>query len=119
MSLEENKAVIRRWFDDAYGQRNLSVVDEIVADDLIVHGSGADVTHSRPEDAKKHIKGFSAFTDIKITYDEPIAEGDRVAVRWVASGTKTDTKEHVSYTHIYIYRIINGKITEEWRCHMA
>jgi predicted ester cyclase len=85
---EENKALSRRVLEEVFSAGNLEVVDEIVSEDHVHHDP------AMPEEGhgREHLKEFanmyrSAFPDVHLELKDQIAEGDRVATRWVASGT--------------------------------
>lgn len=121
-----NKAIIRRLFDEALNQGRLELVDELFSVDF--------VDHSTPEQrpGPEGVRDFfiavrSRFPDIKVTIEDMIAEGKRVAVRtlWLRSvGTSRD--EAGSYSAfaqdskplngslIQIFHLENGRIVEEW-----
>ncbi len=86
MSLEENKAIVRRWFDEFWNAGNLDVADEIFHPNYIVEGVEAD---RRDVEANKEGYAFwhRVLPDIHFTVDEIIAEGNTVVVRWTAHGT--------------------------------
>ncbi|HEX2929369.1 MAG TPA: ester cyclase [Candidatus Binatia bacterium] len=126
MSAESNKAIVRRYFEEALDKRKLGILDEIVAADCIIH---------RPE-ASEPIRGLQAFrqalekilqvySEFKTTIHDVIAEGDRVACRlshravnrsqWTSRiGTHAVAKKTVSWPAIAIFRFHDGKIAEEW-----
>jgi predicted ester cyclase len=63
----------------------------------------------------------AAFSDISITVEDQIAEGDKVVSRWTIRGTHkgeymgiAPTGKQVTITGISIYRIEKGKIVEDW-----
>ena len=118
MSVEENKAIVKKWFDEAINNQNESVVDEIWAEKIIVHSKNEETSEQTPADRKAYLKGMANFVDVKVTYDDPmpIGEEDLVAFRWIATGKAADSGESFTYTHNYIYRISGGKIAEEWQC---
>src|SRR5919202_6673686 len=73
MSAEENKAVVRRYFDEFHSGRQLAIAPEIFVD---------------PESALHAAQMLTtAFPDYQITVDAQVAEGDMVATVWEASGT--------------------------------
>ena len=117
----ENKAIALRWHEDAINGHDLSVIDEIVADD-VVHHAGTFPDGVGP-DAVKRVLGalLTGFPDVKHTVEDVIAEGDEVVIRWSAEGTHqgefqgyAPTGEHVTWTGINVFRIECGKIAEEW-----
>jgi len=121
MSLEENKAIVRR-FIEAYNTRNLDLFDDLVAPDYVDH------THQQQgrESFKRLFKlAFNAFPDWHETVEDIIAEGDRVWVRVKATGTHTGewnlsgvplppTGKKVAMMMVFIWRIDNGKLAEGW-----
>ncbi len=117
MGIEENKAVVKRWFDEGMNGGDVNAVERVWAPSFVVHPKGGEQSTQTHEDKRAYLAdGAKAFSDIHVEYGDPIAEGDRVSVRWITSATKRETGEKVSYTHIYQYRIKDGKIVEEWQC---
>jgi steroid delta-isomerase-like uncharacterized protein len=122
--LEANKAVIRRQTEDLWNQGNLGVIDEIYAADYIRHDPvSPEIIGS--DGVKQLIATYrTAFPDVHFTVDDLVAEGDLVAGRFTSTGTNTGdlmmdppipaTGVQGTLTHISIYRIVNGKIVEEW-----
>jgi steroid delta-isomerase-like uncharacterized protein len=115
---ERNKAVALRVFEEIFNQGKFSVADEIYAPDFKNHGTDADLKtdQNAVHDEKK------AFPDLKMTVNNMVAEGDLVAVHWIFRGTHTHsgyaglpaTGTKVLITGITIWRIVDGKITDEW-----
>ena len=85
MSVEENKAIMRR-FIEAYNNRNLDVFDELVAPDFVDH------THQqqgREKFKKLFTMAFEGFPDWYEEIEDMVAEGEKVWVRVKATGTQT------------------------------
>jgi steroid delta-isomerase-like uncharacterized protein len=108
---EENAAIGRRWTEEALDGRNLDVLDEFVAEDL-VHHAGIFVDEAPLIDA---------FPDVHFTADVVVASEDRAAVRWTGRGTHqgelqglAPTGRPVVFTGINVYRIVCGQIIEGW-----
>ena len=116
MSLEENKAIVRRWIE-SYNKHNLDSFDEFIAPDYIDH-----IHHGGPEGVKQVFNmAFKAFPDWHETIEDIIAEGDKVWVRLTYTGTHTGefrglapTGKKITTTGLMIYRIVNGKLVEGW-----
>ena len=114
MSLEENKAIVRR-FIEAYNNRNLDVFDEILAPDYFDYTSKVG-----PEGLKQLMNmAFKGFPDFHETIEDIIAEGDKVWVRITFSGTHkgefmgiAPTGKKVTTEMVDIFRIVNGKLVE-------
>jgi C-1 hydroxylase len=115
MSLEKNKAIVRRWIE-AYNKRNLDF-DEFIARDYFDHTNQVDA-----EGVKQLFNmGFKAFPDWHETIEDIIAEGDKVWVLLTYSGTHTGefmglapTGNKITTKGVDIYRIVNGKLAEYW-----
>ena len=115
----KNKAVARRVFDEMFNQGKFQVADEIYAKDFVNHGVHHDAGLKEDQDAARGWK--LAFPDLEVTVVKEIAEGDLVTVLWTAIGTNTGegnglpaTGKKIQARGITIWRIVNGKIVEEW-----
>ena len=114
MSLEENKAIVRRMIE-AYNKHNLDWFDEFIAPDYFDH-----TNQVGPEGVKQLFNmGFKGFPDWHEAIEDIIAEGDKVWVHLTYTGTHTGeffglapTGKKVTMTAVAIYRIVNGKLVE-------
>lgn len=120
MSLEQNKSIVRRFFE-AYAANNQDALEEVLAPDLVAHLPGA----PGPQDRDAVLQGISlfnaAFGDRNFTIDELIAEGDRVATRTTMRAKHTGdyqgqpaTGRQIEMSALAIERIEDGKIVERW-----
>jgi steroid delta-isomerase-like uncharacterized protein len=124
MSLEDNKAIVRRFFEELLGQGNMAAADELVDPNLIAHDSGAVMIPLPP--GRQGVKQFFSdlrvkLPDLQISVDDLLAEGDKVAARWTVRGTNLGpfgamaaTGKQMTVTGIGIYRLAGGKIVEYW-----
>jgi len=116
VSAEENKALVRRFFEEAWAKGDVAAVDEFMATDYVEHPRPSSQPPG-PEGLKQLITAYrSAFPDLKTTLDDIFAEGDMVAFRWSARGTHLGdwlgippTGNHVTATGITVFRIAGGK----------
>jgi C-1 hydroxylase len=116
MSLEKNKALVRR-FIEAYNKRKLDLIDDFVAPDYIDHEKNIG-----REGLKQLIAmGINAFPDWLETIEDIIAEGDKVWVLLTYTGTHkgefmglNPTGKKITSKAVDIYRIVNGKLAEYW-----
>jgi predicted ester cyclase len=120
MSVEENKAIVRRWFKEL-SSGNVDVADEVGGPELVFHTpSGADL-HGI-EGFKQVPRGVLGYIpDARFDVDDLIAEGDKVVARWTLSGTHTGqwrdiapTGNKVSTWLVSVFRFAGGKIVEVW-----
>ena len=120
MSTEENKALIRRAYEEGFNQRNLAVLDEVDASDFVVHN--ASTTMQGLEAFKQFLSLYlTAFSEARFTIEDLIAEGDRVVARHTFRGIHTGdlmgiapTGKQVTTTGVTITRFANGKGVELW-----
>jgi C-1 hydroxylase len=116
MSLEENKALVRRWIN-VYNTHNLDSFDGFIAADYVDHTNKVDKEGLR----QLFTIGFTGFPDWHETIEDIIAEGDKVWIRISYTGTHTGefmgiapTGKKVTTKGVDIYRIVNGKLAEYW-----
>jgi steroid delta-isomerase-like uncharacterized protein len=115
----ENKALVRRWFEEVWNKGSADAIDEMLAPDAIVHGLGADMGQA---DFKRfHAAYRDAFPNVTIQIDETVAEGDMVAARWSGSGTHSGaglgfaaTGKHARFTGMVFVRVREGRLVEGW-----
>ena len=115
-----NKAVAMRVFDEIFNQGKFQVADEIYAPDFQNHGLHRSVDLKTDQEAVHAEK--KAFPDLHISVQQMVAEGDKVAVLWTFQGTHTGsgyegfppTGTRVELRGITIWRIVDGRIVEEW-----
>ena len=116
----ENKALIERWFEEVWNQGRGDAIDEMFAANGVAHGLGPDVRG--PDGFKAFHAAFrGAFPDVRVSVDELIAEGDKVAYRLTASGTHRGdglgfaaTGRPVRFMVMGSARIVDGRIVEGW-----
>ncbi len=119
---EENKALVRRWFEDLFNAENLDVADEITAQDSVNHDPTLGDLPRGPEGDKQVVNLYhGAFPDANITVEEQVAEGDEVVTRWTGRGTHEGelmgvppSGNRVEVSGMTLNRISGGKIAETW-----
>lgn len=123
MSIEENKALVRRYFEDA--PYNPDACDEIFAAKVSWHAlyytENPDFDSSPQIEKAAYERHKQIWGDWIEVVDMMIAEGDRVMVHWVGHGKQQGeysgipvTNKQVTLSGIYIFRIADGKIVEVW-----
>lgn len=120
----ENKQLIRRWFEEVWNKGRAEAIDEMIADDCVVHG--LDDATGNPVRGPAEYRAFyaqfrEAFPNIVVTVEDTIAEGDLVAARCsVRAKHEGDslgiaaTKSPVEFTGMTIVRVRDGKLIEGW-----
>ena len=117
MSLEENKAIVRR-LNEAYNKFNLDALDDLVAPDYVDHTNKIKGLESLKQ---LMTMGHKGVPDWHETIEDIVAEGDKVWICITYTGTHTGelmglapTGNKIKTTSVDIHRIVNGKIAEYW-----
>jgi len=119
MSTEQNKAIVRRFLEDY----TPAVVDDLLVPNYLHHDPSLPPEMQRGRDAYKQINTMfrAAFPDLSVTVEDLVAEGNKVAARWVWGGTQRGemmgippTNKQVRATGTSIHRVAEGKIVESW-----
>lgn len=117
MTIDQNKALVRRWYDEALNRRDLSVADDVIAEDLVFNGRAI----GREGLKQAAIRVRSIFPDASVTIEDVVAEGDRVVTRWTARATHQGefqgipaTGKPITMRGIHVDRVANGMIAERW-----
>ena len=113
-SEERNKALVRRWIDEGFNQRSLTVVDELFTEQFAVDGRviGRDGVK---QSMTRHLAGFP---DLHVTIDDILAEGPKVGIWYTVEGTHTGefeaippTGNRVKWGGYDLFNVEDGKIT--------
>ena len=128
---EENKELVRRYYEEAFGQGHVEVLDEVLADDYVLHIPGlagilpaVDVPASGRTDEAERIREFRTdFADLRITIQDMVGEEETVATRVTIAGTQArplgtwgspDTGRPMERESFAFYRVACGQIAEGW-----
>jgi predicted ester cyclase len=90
--VSRNKDNVRRFFDGAFNQGNLALVDELLAPSYTYNG------HPSPATATKEwVAGLrQSLPDLHFTINDLLGEGNQVAIRWTLVGTSAQTKQQMT-----------------------
>ena len=120
MSIEENKKIVRRFFDVGPSEGDLCAANELLAPNFALHV---------PLPCSPGIQGINdvisacraAFEGLNVMIEDMVAEGNKVAARFTARGIHKGvfmglppTGKPITMTGIEIFRIENDKIAELW-----
>lgn len=121
MSVEENKALLRRGWEEILNKGNINALDQFYAENFVDHNAFPGIPSGIEGMRQTYNIIFSAFTNIHVKIDDMVAEEDKIVVRVTANGIHTGefmgtpaTGKRISIMEIRIYRIAGGKIVEHW-----
>lgn len=120
MSLQENKALVRRYVEEVQSQHNLAAIDELFSPAFINHSNVADPPGT--EGTKRFFAMlFTAFPDARFTIHLQLAEGDQVMTYKTLHGTHLGdfmgippTGKQVSFDGVDVFTVVDGKLAEHW-----
>jgi steroid delta-isomerase-like uncharacterized protein len=122
-SSDANKALVKKYFDEVWAQKNPEAVKKYFAADLVNHAAipSAQGAEGLSTIARKIQK---AFPDHAITVETMVAEDDIVIARVISEGTHKETLEfakpieatnkHMKVAQVHTFRIKDGKVVETW-----
>jgi steroid delta-isomerase-like uncharacterized protein len=119
---EQNKAIVRRLFEELWNKGNLSVADQLFSPNYAHHDPSTLDFGRGPESERKRATLYrTAFPDLQLTIEDLLAEGETVMARWSCRGThKGDlsgiapTGKQFNISGVTIARLANGKMAEGW-----
>jgi predicted ester cyclase len=133
MSTEDNKAIVRRMYEEVWNKGNVAAVDELFAPHYVNHFdfptnvSVPERFQQGREETKQFIpQWLTAFPDLHFLVEFQVAEGDLVVTHGTAHGTHKGeyrglefkgippTGKQVTWTFTAIDRLADGKIVESW-----
>ena len=122
MSLEQNKAIARRHFEELWDRGNLDVAADIYSSGAVGHYSDHSELTGYPDVERELVRADKiAFPDGHVTVQTQIAEGDIVVTRWRFDATHTGplydippSGRRISVVGAHVHRIDGGKIVEIW-----
>jgi steroid delta-isomerase-like uncharacterized protein len=118
----ENKAIVRRLYEEVWNERKLDVVDELISPSHALHDANVSGSRTGPEAYKQQFDRFTrAFPDLHFAIEDIVCERDKVVVSWMISGTHKGEYEGIPATDkkiavqgITINHIGNGKILDTY-----
>ena len=108
---EENRDLIRRWFEEVWNQRRESAIDEMMAEDVRAHGLTPESISSREAFRQFYRPFIAAFPSFHISVEEAYSEGDRIGFRCHVTGTHQSGKT-VDFDGGGFVHIRDGKLAE-------
>jgi steroid delta-isomerase-like uncharacterized protein len=119
VSTATNKAIVRRYLEQIFNERRIDLFEEFLVENYQIHGAGIAPGREAAEEWLTMIG--AAFPDMQLTFEDMIAEEDKVVVRSAFSGTHQGelfgipaTGKRVTRTSVIIFRLAKGEIVEGW-----
>jgi predicted ester cyclase len=123
MSLEENKAVVRRFIHEGVVGGDLAVIDELCSPECVNHSAVPEARHGTVGVKRVVAASRAAMPDQRWTNEMVVAEGDLVVIHGVREATwqsesfrglPTPKGKAIAVELVHIFRVTGGKIVEHW-----
>ncbi len=121
MSIETNKALVRRYLEVMINGGDTTIADELFAPDYVNHTAGSGINTGAAGMARGVAAVKTAFPDWHVSIDAMVAEGDMVVDRFTISATHTGsvhgiapTGQKIDNLGMHMWRLTNGKLVEGW-----
>lgn len=112
----------RIWVEEGVNRGDVSAADRAFAPDCVIHINGSPEPNLSLGGFKAMMSGlFAALPDLRLTIEDQIVAGDKVATRWTAEGTNSGpfgpvpaTGRRVQISGLVLDRVVDGKAVERW-----
>jgi len=113
-AMESNKKALVRWFDEVWNQGRRETIDEMFGAECVLHDGVA--TYTGPEEFSVfYDKVRSKFSDIHVSTQRSVSEGDLVSMQWSVDSTHIATGKKTQVTGMSMVQFENGQMREAWQ----
>jgi steroid delta-isomerase-like uncharacterized protein len=121
MAATDHKELDRRCFEEVWTLGNLAAIDHFYAPTYVGHHPPNEDIHGRDGIRLQVQRTHAAYSDVRYTVEDQLAEGNRTLTRWKMTGTPrkplhgvAPTGRAVTITGLTLMRYTNGRMQEEW-----
>jgi predicted ester cyclase len=115
MSLEDNKAIVRSLFERVVNDQDFELADRIIDPAYVDRSARPGSVARGPESLRDFVaRQRAAFPNVRVSVEELIAEGDRVAARICMNSEPAHGGAPVRIRGTVWWRVADGKIVERW-----
>jgi ketosteroid isomerase-like protein len=111
---EQNTRLVIRHFNEFVNNRDLTAIDRNVATDFLDHDGPGGREVDRDADRAMMARMHGLYPDLRVEVKDSVAQGDKVVVRNLWTGTNAQTGQRMESHGFVMWRIKNGKIAERW-----
>jgi steroid delta-isomerase-like uncharacterized protein len=121
VSTEQNKATVKRYYEEVLNGRNVDLVDDLAVEDYVENDPFPGQGNGRSDLKARAQLILDAFNPLRFTVEDVVAEEDQVVVRWSQVGTNSGsfmgmppTGREFSINGIDIHVLRDGRMAEHW-----
>ena len=113
-NIERNRRFVIDHFEDFVNKKDLGAIDRNMAPNFVDHDGPGGKPTDRDGDRAMMAAMHRAFPDLHVEVKDALAEGDKVMVRNLWTGTEAETGKRMEFHGFVLWRIADGKIVERW-----
>jgi steroid delta-isomerase-like uncharacterized protein len=122
---EENEALVRRYYDEAYNGKNPAAATELLADDFVRHDVAVPQQNQpgHADDIARLESWLAAFPDLQVSIEDLYVTSDTVVSYVTWSGTQDGplpqfgapaTGRPMARESLVVWRVACGRLAENW-----
>ena len=107
-------SIVQRYWDGLWNRRDVTVIDELIAEPYVRHSSAGTRSLSRAQFKREVRESWQLLHDPATTVDDQVTAGDRIWTRATTTGVNLDTGQTSVVTWLVVHRVADGQIVESW-----
>lgn len=114
MDQQALSSIVQRYWDGLWNRRDLTVIDELIAEPYVRHSSAGTRSLTRAQFKREVRESWQLLHDPSTTVDDQVTAEDRVWTRATTTGLNLDTGQTSVVTWLVVHRLAEGQIAESW-----
>ncbi|MGY1838238.1 MULTISPECIES: ester cyclase [unclassified Modestobacter] len=107
-------SIVQRYWDGLWNRRDLTVIDELIAEPYVRHSSAGTRSLTRAQFKREVRESWQLLHDPATTVDDQATAEDRIWTRATTTGLNLDTGQPSVVTWLVVHRVADGQIAESW-----
>jgi ketosteroid isomerase-like protein len=107
-------SIVQRYWDGLWNRRDLTVIDELIAEPYVRHSSAGTRSLTRTQFKREVRESWQLLHDPATTVDDQVTAEDRIWTRATTTGVNLDTGQTSVVTWLVVHRVADGQIAESW-----
>lgn len=107
-------SIVQRYWDGLWNRRDLSVIDELIAEPYVRHSSTGTRSLTRAQFKQVVRESWQLLHDPATTVDDQVTTADRIWTRATTTGVNLETGQTSVVTWLVVHRVADNRIVESW-----
>ncbi|MGY1858273.1 ester cyclase [Modestobacter sp. SYSU DS0290] len=114
MEQQAPTSIVQRYWDGLWNRRDLTVIDELIAEPYVRHSSAGTRSLTRAQFKREVRDSWQLLHDPATTVDDQVTAEDRIWTRATTTGLNLETGQTSVVTWLVVHRVADGRIAESW-----